>query len=145
MSTQFAYPTTVEIDKGGFYFVNFPDIPGASTDGESLENALFEAADCLAEALAGCMNRGEDIPEPGKKKKDQYLVPVPPELAGKLALYVVMRERNITNTTVANLLGVDEKIIRRLLDPQHKSKIEKIEQALEALGKKLVVGLQSVA
>ncbi len=46
---------------------------------------------------------------------------------------------------LAKKLGYDEKEVRRLLDPHHASKIPRIESALHAVGKELVVGFQSVA
>ena len=40
---------------------------------------------------------------------------------------------------LAERLGVSETIVRRLVHPDHHSKIERVEQALAALGKHLVV------
>ena len=48
---QFTYPANIKPDEGGFFLVTFPDISFASTDGESLEEALSEAEDCLDEAI----------------------------------------------------------------------------------------------
>jgi predicted RNase H-like HicB family nuclease len=47
----------------GFALVTFPDFPEARTDGETLEEALAEAADCLAEAVAGRIARTETPPK----------------------------------------------------------------------------------
>ncbi len=38
---------------------------------------------------------------------------------------------------------VDEKEVRRLLDPRHASKMSRLEFALAALGQQLVVGVQA--
>ena len=54
-----------------------------------------------------------------------------------------MREARITKTELARRLGCDEKEVRRLLDPRHPSKLPRIPEALVALGKQLVVGLQA--
>ncbi|MDN5870904.1 MAG: hypothetical protein L0H73_09340 [Nitrococcus sp.] len=50
-----------------------------------------------------------------------------------------MREQSVTNVALAERLGVSETIVRRLVHPDHRSKIKRVEQALAALGKRLVV------
>jgi antitoxin HicB len=54
-----------------------------------------------------------------------------------------MREENISKIELAKRLKCDEKEVRRMLDPRHKSKIERIEATLESLGKQLVVGYRA--
>jgi len=50
-----------------------------------------------------------------------------------------MRERRIPNTEMARRLGVSETVVRRMLNPKHNTKPEKIQAALAALGKRIVV------
>jgi antitoxin HicB len=61
----------------------------------------------------------------------------------KAALYVAMREAGISKVQLARKLGVDEKEIRRLLDPHDGSKLPRIAQAIGALGHRLVIGLET--
>jgi antitoxin HicB len=61
----------------------------------------------------------------------------------KAALYAAMKEAGITNVQPAKQLGVDEKEVRRLLGPHYGSKLPRITQAIELLGKHLVIGLES--
>jgi antitoxin HicB len=61
----------------------------------------------------------------------------------KAALYVAMREAHVTNVQLAKQLGVNEKEVRRLLDPHYASKLPRIAQAVAALGKRLVIGLEA--
>ncbi len=90
------YPASLirEQDGHGFH-VRFPDLPEALTGGADLDNTLVEAADCLAEAIAGRIARGDEIPRPSKPKRGQHLINVPLYLARKLALYLAMRERGL--------------------------------------------------
>jgi antitoxin HicB len=62
MQRHFEYPARVEQDEAGFYLVTFPDFPEAATDARSLRAAITEAEDCLEEAVAGRIKRGEEIP-----------------------------------------------------------------------------------
>mgnify|MGYP001572259313 len=59
----------------------------------------------------------------------------------KAALYVAMHEAGISKTQLAKRLGVDEKEVRRLLDPHYGSKLPRIAQAISVLGRRLVVSL----
>jgi antitoxin HicB len=145
MSEIFAYPASVVRDEAGFYLVTFPDFTEAATDGESREVALEEASDALEEAIAGRMNRGDAIPHPSARKARQALVPVPAQMAVKAALYIAVKEAGIRNIDLARRLGADEKEIRRFLDPHHRSKLPRLEAALEAMGKKLVIGIETQA
>ncbi len=56
-----------------------------------------------------------------------------------------MRERRMANTELARHLGVSETVVRRMLDPKHITKPEKIQAALAALGKRIVVAFEDAA
>ncbi len=141
-----AYPASFLPEKNGNGFHDrFPDLPEALTGGADLDETLAEAADCLAEAIAGRIARGDGIPVPSKPKRGQYPVGVPLYLAPKLALYLAMREGGIRNTELAKRLAVSETVVRRMLDPKHNTKPEKIQAALAALGKRIVVGFEDAA
>jgi antitoxin HicB len=145
MHEEFSYPARIQRDQDGFFLVTFPDFPEAATDGESLIEALHNAADALEETIAGRINRDEPIPQPGQIKSRQHRVPVPAQVAVKAALYMAVRDAGIKNTELAKRLGADEKEVRRLLDPHHRSKLPRLEAALEVLGRKLVIGVEKAA
>jgi antitoxin HicB len=46
---------------------------------------------------------------------------------------------------LAKQLGVSETVVRRMLDPKHDTKPEKIQAALAALGKRIVVRFEDAA
>jgi len=125
--------------------VRFPDLPEALTGGDDLEDTFSQAADCLAEAMAGRIARGDEIPQPSKPKRGQRLISVPLYLAPKLALYLAMRERGMPNTMLAKRLGVSETVVRRMLNPKHHTKPRKMQAALAALGKRIVVTFEDAA
>ncbi|HEV8717990.1 MAG TPA: type II toxin-antitoxin system HicB family antitoxin [Candidatus Binatia bacterium] len=145
MLRQFVYPADVERDEAGYFLVTFPDFPEAGTDGETLEEALAAAADCLAEAVAGRIARTENIPKVARKQKGQYAIAIPAQIAAKAALYLAMKEASIDKSDLARRLGRDVKEVRHLLDPKQPSDIQHIEEALAAIGQELVVGVQASA
>jgi antitoxin HicB len=48
-----------------------------------------------------------------------------------------MADRRITNVELAGRLGVNEKVVRRLLDPDHRCRIDRLEEALAVLGRQM--------
>ncbi len=141
-----SYPANFipEGDGQGFH-VRFPDLPEALTGGDNIDDTFAQSAECLAEAIAGRIARGDRIPPPSKPKRGQRIISVPLYLAPKLALYFAMRERHMTNTELAKRLGVSEIVVRRMLNPKHDTKPEKIQAALAALGKRIVVTFEDAA
>jgi antitoxin HicB len=140
------YPASfIRESAGGGFHVRFPDLPEALTGGDDIDDTRAQAADCLAEAIAGRIRRGDEIPLPSRAKRGQYLIGLPLYLAPKLALYLGMRELGLRNTELARRLGVSETVVRRMLDPRHDTKPERIEAALTALGKRIVVTFEDAA
>ena len=140
------YPASFlrEANGKGFH-VRFPDLPEALTGGGNLEDTFVQAVDCLAEAIAGRIARGDAIPPPSRPKRGQHLIGVPLYLAPKLALYLAMRERAMPNIELARRLRVSETVVRRMLNPKHATKSDKIQAALGALGKRIVVTFEDAA
>ena len=141
----FAYPARFRKDEDGRPVVSFPDFAEALTDGKDELEAIEEAIDCLGSAIAFRIRDKEDIPAPSAPKRGQRLVPVPLWIAGKLALYWAMREKKINNSELARRLGVRETVVRRMLDPNHETKAEKLHAALAVLGKRLTVAVEDAA
>lgn len=57
-----AYPAIIHEEDGG-YWVEFPDLEGCVSDGETLPDAISNAADALGGYLCSMMDRGLAIPE----------------------------------------------------------------------------------
>ena len=139
----YIYPARFERDASGRILVTFPDLPGAATDGRDEREAYVEAMDCLAEALAQRMVERREIPTPGPATRGRRPVPVPLALAPKLALYGAMREMRLSNVAMARRLGVTENVVRRMLDPKHATRAERVQAALAVLGRRLVLGVEA--
>jgi len=133
----FEYPARIKQDSAGFYLVTFPDFPEAATDARSREAALAEAVDCLEEAVAGRMKRGDDIPRPSPAPRGAALIALPALYSMKAALYIALREAQLSQSAFAAKLGKDEKEVRRLLDPEHSSRTTALEAALHSVGKRV--------
>jgi antitoxin HicB len=141
----FAYPATFERDEAGSILVSFPDFPTAHTDGRDSNEAMAEAIGCLGSAIAFGMSDKRDVPKPSRLKRGQKLVPVPLWIVAKLGLYWAIRDVGITQSELARRLNVRETAMRRMLDPSHDTRQEKIQAALEALGKRAVMAYHDAA
>ena len=138
------YPAIFEEDEDGRIFVTFPDLPEALTDGADSNEAMQEAQDCLEESIAGRINRDEDIPAPGAFKGATCLITLSPDFTLKVLLHSAWKEHGMSKSEFARVLGVDEKEARRLLDPHYGTKLPKMAEAFDALGKRIVIDVEDI-
>jgi antitoxin HicB len=141
---EFIYPAKIQNNSGG-YLVTFRDIPFAATEGKTLDDALTQAIDCLEEAIASCIDDGDIIPEPSKPQKGEHKIMLPAQTAAKTALYIAVKSAGVSKSELARRMGVDEREVRRMLDPRHATKLPRIESALSVLGCHLSVVLLETA
>ena len=136
----FIYPAVFTPDEeGGGFVVTFPDVPEALTQGDTVEECLSEAVDCLEEAIAGYISAGLRIPVASKVREGQHAIQLPALMALKAAMHSTMMEVHISNVALGKKLGVNEKEVRRWRDPHHGTRLPTMERALAALGKQLVI------
>ena len=142
---RFQYPAELWQAGTNEVVVSFRDIPGCHTSGEDEAEALDEAQDALEEAIAGRINRGEDIPAPSVPQPGERLVAVPTDMAAKAAFVIAFRSSGLTRVSLAKRLGTDEKSVRRMLDPRHRTAPDRIHKALRVLGSELVLEVRELA
>ena len=144
---RFDYPIEIEpltSQDGGGLLIRFPDWR-AVTDGDDPAEAMANAVDCLEEMIAHRINRREDIPRPSPARGRRTVGPGS-QIAAKAALWLALREQGVSLNELARRLGHESTLqVRRLLNPRHASRLELVDAALAALGKRLVVGLADVA
>jgi antitoxin HicB len=135
---RYAYPYELSAQPEGGFTVTFPDVPEAITQGETEAEAAAMAEDALVTALSFYADDAEPLPYPSPAH-GRRLAYVPPLVAAKLALHDAMLAAGVSNVLLARRLGADEKIVRRLRDPLHKSRIDQVGEALRSLGKVIEV------
>lgn len=140
---RFEYPVLLKAAEEGGFIVTCRDLPPLITQGESKADALAQAADAMDEVFATYMLEGLTFPAPSKTRRGEYSIAPPAGTMAKAALYMAMSEAGITKVQLARQLGIDEKEVRRLLDPHYASKLPRIAQAIRLLGKRLVIGLEA--
>jgi len=135
---RYAYPYIAEPQPEGGWTVTFPDVPEAITQGDTPDEVAAMAEEALVAALSFYTDEGVTLPIPSAAI-GRPLVIVPPLVAAKLALHDAMLAAGVSNVVLGRRLGLEEKAVRRLRDPLHRSHIGQIESALRLLGKRLDV------
>lgn len=140
---RYCYPAEVAPSAEGVT-VTFPDVPEAIATGTTTADALDQARDALISALSFYIEDGNPLPPPSAAA-GRPLVAVAVLEAAKLALHDAMLASKVSNVELGRRLGLDEKAVRRLRDPLHRSHIAQVEAALEALGRRLELVVEDAA
>ena len=134
-----------EHDPEGGYLVTFPDVPEAITGGATMADARSNAAEALGLALRGIVGLGRPLPSSATWGEDLHPISVEPNVAMKLALVEAFRDSGMSKTELAARLGKAETEARRILDPDHPTKLATMQTALAALGKTVIVTVRDAA
>ena len=129
-----------DTDDGGFV-VTFPDIPEAITQGETKEEALKMAHEALETALEFYFEDKRSVPIPSKVRHGQNFIELSPSLSAKILLLNEMLAQNVRPSDLARRLNTTPQEVNRLTDLRHTTRIDGINDALRALGRRLEIRL----
>lgn len=132
------YPVNIR-KEGKYFFVTFPDIPEAFTQGRSHAEALKAARDVLETAMDVYFDEQRLVPSPSKPKRGHEVVELPPSIAAKVLLLNEMLRQHVRPIELARRIGVTRQEVTRLTNLKHATKIDRIDAALRALGKRLML------
>jgi antitoxin HicB len=132
------YPAKLRKSEG-FLVVSFPDIPEAHTQGVDRKEALAMAKEALELSMEFYFEDMRPVPMPSKPKRGQAVVELSPSIAAKVLLLNEMLRQKVRPIDLARLLGTTKQEVNRLTTLRHPTKIDRIDQALRALGKRLLV------
>lgn len=138
------YPVKLERDDNETILVSFPDFPEAHTYGDDVEEALMRAPDALATAIDAYIKDRRDIPLPSAIAA-KHRVTVPALVEAKIRLYETMRNAKVGKSELAKRLDWHLPQVDRLLAMTHGSKLDQLETAFRAMGKRLVIDVEDVA
>ena len=127
--------------EGDGWVITCRDLPEAISQAEANDDRIEVAAGCLQAALESRIRDNEPLPVASKPRRSEAMVSPPVATAAKSALYDAMREAGISKIELARKLGIDEKEVRRMLDTGHGTKLPRIAEAVEALGRHLHIAL----
>ena len=132
-------------EAGGFV-VTFPELEYGATQGETLEEVQEMAEDLLKCMIQHLIGEGKPLPAATKHRGKQYrLVSLPALQSAKVELYMAFRASGMKKAELARRVGIAKTNVERLFDLDHTSRLDQIEDAFRALGKKLDVTVGNAA
>lgn len=134
------YPATVEPQSDGSFLVQFVDLPDTFTEGQTKEEALFNAGEVLSAMLAWRLAEAKDVPAPSQKVKGAYYVAPDAKTQAAMLLRLARGERSLSE--LARALETSWPAAKRLEDPAHWPSLKTLDRAAAALGKRLVLVLE---
>jgi len=133
------YPALLTPDESG-YCVQFVDLEEAFTEGGTLDEALFNAAEVLTLTLDARMEENLPIPEPASGVESAYYVA--PDAKTQAALLVRRARGDRPLADLARALETSWPAARRLEDGSHWPSLKQLDKAAAALGKRLVLSFE---
>jgi antitoxin HicB len=134
------YRVTITPDDGQFT-LTFPDVPEAITFGETREEALARAPDALLTIFDALMKDRRPIPQPSVITGPS--IELPALDTAKIELYRAMRSADVGKAELARRLDWHLPQVDRVLDVHHGSRLDQMEAAFAAVGKRLRVTVEN--
>jgi antitoxin HicB len=130
---------------GGFV-VTFPDFGYGVTQGETSEEAMQMAQDLLMLTISDFIHERRPLPAPKRRRGTKFRPVLLPALqAAKVDLYRAFLESGLTKAEFARRIGIPKTHIDRLFSLRHQSRLDQLEAAFTALGKRLHVEARNAA
>jgi len=138
-----AFPVTLKWEDDAVV-VTTPDLPEVATFGEDEADALLRARDAIEEALAARIANREEIPSPSSSR-GMSAVTLDTNATLKVLLYRAMRKQGLRKADLARRLGWHGPQVDRLLDLNHSTRIDLLDQAFAALNRRVLVAIEDAA
>ena len=131
------YPATfTPADEGGFV-IEFRDIPEAISQGDDEAEALAMAADVLLTCMDFYFEDQRPVPMPSEPHEGERMITLPLSAASKVLLLNEMLAQEVGPSELARRMGTSKQEVNRLTNLKHATKIDRIGEAMEALGRDL--------
>jgi antitoxin HicB len=131
--------------EGGFV-VSFPDFEFGTTQGDTEAEARDMATDALALVIESYIERGKPLPAPVQRRGKRYrAIALPALQTAKAELYRQFLASGLRKVDLARRLGIPKTVVDRLFDLTHHSRLDQIEAAFAAFGKRLAVQIEDAA
>lgn len=131
------YPAKFEPAEEGGFVVTFRDIPEAITQGDTKAEAMEMAEDVLYSSMEFYFDDQRPVPMPSRAQKGERQVELPPSVWAKVLLLNEMLAQHVTASELARRLKTTPQNVNKVVDLGHATKIDTLNEALHAMGKRL--------
>lgn len=145
---ELAYPAVIKYDKRDkAYLVEFPNLPGCVTFGESLSDAKTKAKEALSGYLASIFDRHFKVPRPSTiKGKNVHLISPESAVSISILLRNIREGLGLSQTQAAKRLGISYQSYQKLENPKRANPtLKTLEKVAKAFAKSLVMTIVDAA
>ncbi|MBI4876126.1 MAG: type II toxin-antitoxin system HicB family antitoxin [Acidobacteria bacterium] len=140
------FPVILEPDEKSGWTVLFPDLPYGVTQGDTVGECLTRAQEVILLVLEDLMAGNKPIPVPRRRRgRRVHYVTLPLLESAKIELHESMRAGGVTKAALARRMKLHRQQVDRLLDLGHGSRLDQVEAAFAALGKRLSFTVEDAA
>ena len=134
-----AYPYTTEPQEPNGYLVQFIDFEEGFTEGETLEECAFNAAEVLSGILISRIGQNQAIPTPSSADGRPV---ASPDASVQSAMLLRFARGDRPMSDIARALDTSWAATQRLEDPSHWPSLKQLDRAARVLGKRLVLSFE---
>jgi predicted RNase H-like HicB family nuclease/DNA-binding XRE family transcriptional regulator len=136
------YPAILHKGEKAFW-VEFPDLPGCATQGDTMEELVYMAEDALSGYLRVTIDLGQEIPAPSHpQEKNIIWIEVNPDVAIPITLRKIRQELKLTQKDAAERLKMKQQSYQKLEDVnKFNATIKTLEKVARALGRKFIFSI----
>ena len=134
------YPGKIHNDPDGLW-IEFPDLKGCATQGDSMEELREMAEDALSLYLEDYIESEKHLPKVSNLQGNDILYVEPyPEIAIPLMIKQLRTQKNLTQTDIAEIIGVKYQTYQQLENlKKFNATIKTLNKIAKALGKRLKI------
>lgn len=139
------YVLLLERDSNGSLLATCAAVPEFASVGDDEGEVLLNALDGMETALEFYINDRRPVPLPApaphKPKKGETVLRLPAQVAAKVLLHNEMLAQGVRKAELARRLHMHMPQVDRLLNVRHSTRLDTLEEAAQALGKRLTISV----
>ena len=140
------YAALFEPAEDGGFIITIPDFGWGFSQGETEAEGREMAAALLQTLVQEHIRKRETLPLPTKRRGSKYRVVRLSALQGaKAELYMAFLASGMRKAELARRLGIPKTTVDRVFDLDHHSRLDQIEAAFAALGKRIALEVRDAA
>lgn len=120
--------------------VEFPDVTGAVTAGDTFEEAIGNAREALTGVLGSILDRGLPVPRPAAEPaEDRFPIQAEPEVVVPIMMRWTREDEGLTQAQVAERLGITQQAYQKLERTGGNPSVKTLAKVARALGREFMV------
>lgn len=139
--TYFAH---IERQEDGSFLVRFPDVPGALSEGTTVDEAVANAREALTGVLGALHDAGEAVPRPAiEAGPNRFPIQPDPDTAVPVMLRWAREDAGLTQAQLADRMGITQQAYQKLERTGGNPSIKTLAKVARALGLHFAVSIEA--